>query len=81
MCVYVPSRKPNFPVDWRLLVKERIANIGIPLDVFWVLTLLMIFLVLKTNLGSWVFANQSTVHTGGVSRLGEGRVCGFGCWR
>ena len=26
--------KPCFPVDWRLLVKELIANIGIPLDLF-----------------------------------------------
>ena len=29
----VPSRKTWFPVDWRLLVEEHIANIGIPLDV------------------------------------------------
>ena len=36
VCVWVcvPSRKPRFLVDWRLLVKERIANTGIPLDVF-----------------------------------------------
>ena len=27
-------QKPRFPVDWRLLVKECIANIGIPLDFF-----------------------------------------------
>ena len=30
VCVCVPSRKPHFLVDWRLLVKERIANIGMP---------------------------------------------------
>ena len=29
----VPSQKTRFPVDWRLLVEERIANIGIPLDI------------------------------------------------
>ena len=28
-CVYVvPSWKPRFPVDWKPLVEERIANIG-----------------------------------------------------
>ena len=32
VCLCVPSRKPRFPLDYRLLVKERIANIGIPLD-------------------------------------------------
>ena len=32
MCVFVLLRKKRFPVDWRLLVKECIANIGIPLD-------------------------------------------------
>ena len=29
--------KPRFSVDWRLLVKERIANIGKPVDVYAVL--------------------------------------------
>ena len=33
MCVFVTSRKTCFPVDWRLLVKEHIANIGILLDI------------------------------------------------
>ena len=33
-CLSVTSRKTRFPVDWRLLFEERIANIGIPLDVF-----------------------------------------------
>ena len=33
VCLYVPSQKPRFPVYWRLLVKECIANIGIPLDI------------------------------------------------
>ena len=36
-------------MDWRLLVKERIAIIGIPLDIFGVLMILgnKIFLVLE----------------------------------
>ena len=29
MSLSVNVWKPNFPVDWRILVKERIANIGI----------------------------------------------------
>ena len=36
-CECVPSRKPCFPVDSRLLVEECIANTGIPLDVFGLL--------------------------------------------
>ena len=32
--VFVPSQKTRFLVDCRLLVRERIANIGIPLDIF-----------------------------------------------
>ena len=32
--VSVPSQKTRFPVDWRLLVEECIANSGIPLDIF-----------------------------------------------
>jgi hypothetical protein len=43
-------------VDWRLLVKEHTANIGIPLDV---LGLMFFFL------NVWVFANEPTVHSGG----------------
>ena len=34
VCVCEPSQKPTFLVDWRLLVKECIAYIGIPLDIF-----------------------------------------------
>ena len=69
--------KTRFPVDWRLLVEERIANIGITLDVFgfW---LFQIFFILYIFLGFWFFANQPTVHNGGVSR---GMVCCCGCWR
>ena len=33
--VSVPLRKTRFPVDWRILVEERVANIGIPLDLFF----------------------------------------------
>ena len=29
VCLSVPSQKPHFPVDWRILVIEHIANIGI----------------------------------------------------
>ena len=38
-CLSVHVWKPRFPVDLRLLVKERIAYIGIPLDVigFWLI--------------------------------------------
>ena len=68
--VSVPSRKTRFRLDWRLLVKESIPYIGIPLD-----------LKKKNNnkllrfdffLDFWVCANQPTLHNGGVSR---------GCWR
>ena len=31
-CLYVHIWKPRFPVDWRFLVEEHIANIGINLD-------------------------------------------------
>ena len=34
-CLCVPSQKTCFQVDWRLLVNERIANIGIPLEVLF----------------------------------------------
>ena len=30
----LPLRKACFPVDWRLLVEEHIANFGIPPDTF-----------------------------------------------
>ena len=63
--------KPRFPVDCRLLVKEPIANIGIPLDMFWVFAVLMTFAI--GFLGFLGFANLPTVHSGGVI---SGRVCG-----
>ena len=46
VCVFMPSRKTRFMVDWRLLVKERIANIGLPLEIFRCLPFLMHFSVL-----------------------------------
>ena len=48
--VCVPSRKIYFPVDWRLLVKERITNIGIALDV------LVFLLFLSEGLLLWLLA-------------------------
>ena len=45
VCLCVPSRNTRIPVDWRLLVKEHIANIGIPLEFFWVFVVLMVFVV------------------------------------
>ena len=33
--VSVPSWKPRFPVDWRLLIENPIANIGISLLFFF----------------------------------------------
>ena len=32
LCLSVPSGKTHFLVDWRFLVKDCIANIGIPVD-------------------------------------------------
>ena len=60
-CVCVPAQKPRFLVVWRLLVKERIANIGIPLG-------LSVFCRFNIFLGFSVFAKQPTVHNGGVCR-------------
>ena len=34
VCVSAPSRKTLFPVNWRLLIDECIANRGIPLNIF-----------------------------------------------
>ena len=48
VCVYVcvPSRKRRFPVDWRHLVKEHIANIGIfgLLPIQWFVGIQFVFL-------------------------------------
>ena len=56
-------------VDWRLLVKELIANIGIPQEISGSYRF-DDFLCSEIVLGFWFFANQPTVHTGG----GEGSV-------
>ena len=53
-----------------------VANNWIPLDIFMFCCFNNYFAFKK--LGFWVFANQPTVHNGGVSR---GRLCGCGCWR
>ena len=65
-CLSVHIWKSRFPEDWRLLVEERIANIGIPLEV-WVFAVLHIFCVLKFF---WVFGSLKTMYSGEVSRGG-----------
>ena len=65
--VRLSLHKSHFPVDWRLLVKERIANISITIEIldfcrFDDFSNLILFL------GVGVFANQPTVHNGGVSK-------------
>ena len=52
-------------MDWRLLVEDRIANIGIHLNFFF--AVLMIFCLLNLFKGFGVFANQPTVPSGGVA--------------
>ena len=58
-------------MDWIILVEKRIANIGIPLDVIF-FGHFNDLCVLKNISGLWVFADQPTVHIGGVSRVGGG---------
>ena len=72
VCVCVPSQKPLFPVDWRLLVEEHVANIGISQDVFGFLPFQWYF-AFQFFWGFLGFANQPTMHNWRVSR---GRVCG-----
>ena len=59
VCLGLPSRKIHFQVDWILLVEERIANIGLHLDILafccfedfsCVLNLFWIFVSLRTSL-------------------------------
>ena len=74
--------KTRFSADWRLLGKECITNFGLSLDVFCrfndVFFLLSFFcLFFFSSLCILVFANQPTVHSGGVTR---GRVCGCVTW-
>ena len=46
--VFLPSWKPRFPVDWRVLIKERIANID-QLEDGW---------ILKRFRQKWVLRNK-----------------------
>ena len=57
-------------MDWRLLVEERSANVSISLDFFEFLSFYN-FLRFDILSGFGVFANQPTVHNGGVSREGS----------
>ena len=73
LCLCVPSRKTYFQVDWILLVKERIANIGKPLDMFWVFVVSMIFLCFEKN--KYFFGSLQTNLLGIVGELaGAGSV-------
>ena len=78
------SKLCSYGKSFSLLVKEDMANIGIPLNVFFGCFdgSMIFFLILLFFWGGWgglgVFANHSTVHSAGVSR---GRVCGCCCWR
>ena len=75
--VSVPSWKPHFPVDWRIMVVERIANIGIPLAIFFFFRSydflhfrkILVLGSLQTSL-LWI-----------VLKLAGGEFCGPGCWR
>ena len=48
----VHAWKPRFPVEWRLLIKDHIANVGIPVDVFSFLPFRRIF----GHSGGWFVA-------------------------
>ena len=67
VCVLVPLLKICFLVDWRLLVKEHIANIGIPLDIFrFMLFLLFRFFCFNFGLQTIVMCGLEEL-AGGVS--------------
>ena len=57
VCLSVPSQKTCFPVDWRILVKERIANIGILIEIVF-LCRFDDFLCFDIFLRCWVFATS-----------------------
>ena len=65
----------RFPLDYSLLIEERIVNIGIPTDSsgFWCFN---DFLSFEICSGIWLFANPPNMHNGGVNRW---KVCGFSC--
>ena len=60
-------------MDWRLLVKESITNIGMPATIFFAVA--MIFYGSNFFLN---FASLPTLLSRGVSRAS---VRGCGCWR
>ena len=66
-CLSWPSRKPQFSVNWRLLVANCIANNGIPLDVFRVLPFQWFFFSLRFYI-FFLFLGLVTMHNGGVTR-------------
>ena len=55
-------------IKFKLLAKDCIANRGIALEIFWVFSG---FLGFESVFGYGVFANQPTVHSGGLSRGGS----------
>ena len=65
LSVCVPLRKPCFPVDWRLLVKERICIIGISLKNIWCFFLLWCFSEF------WIFWVFGPLHTSLLCLVGE----------
>ena len=74
MCLFPSPPTSPEPLDWRLLVGERIANIGIPVGFFFFFAVSMICLVWHF-FGFRVIANQPNVHTEGASR---GTFCSCG---
>ena len=60
-------------MDWRLLVKERIVNIGIPLDISG-FCCFNDFLYLEYFLGFGFLPNQPTVHMGELAGGGSAAV-------
>ena len=56
-------------MNWRILVKERIANIVKLEDSFSPQKVVTMFCVFEKVRFCWVFANQPTMHKGGVREL------------
>ena len=71
VCMSVPLQKHRFLVDWRLLVKEHIANIGITLASFFFKDLWGFFVRFLGQYKAYYCAE------GGVSRT---RVRGCACF-
>ena len=76
MCVSVCV--PHFPVDWRLLVEECIANIGIPLEVLRFLSYTVGWFV-KTQIPKEIAKRKKNVdtlrHISSSLFLNNKRVC------